>query len=440
MAAMGSAIGLANIWRFPYTVGVSGGGAFVFVYIGAILLLALPILIAELMVGRRGAASPPTAIARVAEESGRSRSWGWVGVILGGVGAVLTLSFYSVVGGWTMAYSLRTATGALSAASSDASVAAFEALNGSPLALLFWFSLFLLVTVVVSARGLRNGVERVVKTLMPALLVMLLVLVFYAAWAGDFARAIEFLFTPDFSQITGKTIMAAFGQAFFSIGVGLTNLMAYGAYIERTTSIPRSALMVVSADTVVALLAGLAIFPIIFAHGMEPGAGPGLVFITLPVAFGQITGGMIFGAVFFLLLFFAALTSSISMMEAPVSWLNERTRLSRSGSAILTGAISWLLGIFAVFSFNVWSGVYPLGDIALFAGKTFFDLYDFIVTNVMLPLGGVVIAIFVGWVMRATFSGEELFGEHPGLWHRLWLFLVRFVAPVILLAVFYDML
>ena len=439
MAAMGSAIGLANIWRFPYTVGVSGGGAFVFVYIGAVLILALPILIAELMVGRRGAASPPEAMARVAEESGHSRNWGWVGIVLGGFAAILTLSFYSIVGGWTIAYSAKTAIGHLGEVNNEASQNAFAALNADPLVLMFWFSLFLAVTVIVSARGIKKGVERVVKTLMPALLIMLLIMVGYAMWAGDFQRALNFMFTPDFSQINARTVMAAFGQAFFSIGVGVTNMMAYGAYIQRTTAIPRSALYVVGADTMVALLAGLAIFPIIFAYGLEPGAGPGLVFITLPVAFAQVPGGLIFGCVFFLLLFFAALTSSISMMEAPVSWLCDRTRLSRVKAALLTGGISWLLGIFAVLSFNVWADVYPLDSIAIFAGKTFFDLYDFTVTNVLIPLGGITIAIFVGWVMKTRFSSEELYGDQPNGWYRVWLFLVRFVAPVILAGVFYDM-
>ena len=440
MAAMGSAIGLANIWRFPYTVGVSGGGAFVFVYIGAVLILALPILIAELMVGRRGAASPPVAIARVAEESGHSRHWGWVGVLLGGFGAILTLSFYSIVGGWTLAYVARTASGALADVSAGDSQQAFDALNGDWPGLLAWFSVFLLVTVFVSAQGIHKGIERVVKTLMPALLVMLIVMVGYAMWAGDFRAAVDFMFTPDFSQINGRTIMAAFGQAFFSIGVGLTNLMAYGAYVQRSTSIPRSALIVVSADTGVALLAGLAIFPIIFAIGLAPGAGPGLVFITLPVAFGQITGGLLFGSVFFLLLFFAALTSSISMMEAPVAWLCDRTRISRARAALVVGGISGVLGIFAVLSFNVWADFYPLDNLALFAGKTFFDLYDFTVTNVLLPLGGIIIAVFVGWVMQRRFSSAELYGDKPTLGYSTWLFLVRFVAPLILLGVFYDML
>jgi NSS family neurotransmitter:Na+ symporter len=363
-----------------------------------------------------------------------------LGILLGGFGAVLTLSFYSVVGGWTIAYSVKMASGQLAAVNGDTSQNVFAALNADPVSLFLWFGAFLSITVWVSARGIHKGVERVVKILMPALLIMLLVMVAYAMWAGNFKQAVDFMFTPDFSQINTKTIMAAFGQAFFSIGVGATNLMAYGAYIERTTSIPRSALFVVGADTLVALLAGLAIFPLIFAFGLEPGAGPGLVFITLPVAFAQVTGGLVFGGMFFFLLFFAALTSSISMMEAPVSWLCDRTRLSRAGAAILTGGISGCLGIFAVLSFNVWAGVYPLDDIALFAGKTFFDLYDFTVTNVLLPMGGIIIAIFVGWIVQKRFSSAELYGDQPSRWYGIWLFLVRFVAPVILLGVFFDML
>jgi len=440
MAAMGSAVGLANIWRFPYTAGVSGGGAFVFIYLGAVLLLALPILIAELMVGRRGAAPPPRAMTQVAVESGRSPHWGWVGVILGGVGAILTLSFYAIVGGWTMAYVIKTGSGAMQGVSAEAAEGAFSALNADPVTLFIWFSVFIAVTVFISARGIRAGVERVVKVMMPALLVLLVIMVIYAMFVGDFAAAWRFMFTPDFSKVDSRIVMAAFGQAFFSVSVGATNLMAYGSYMMKTTSIPRSALIVVAADTGVALLAGLAIFPIIFAFGLEPGAGPGVVFITMPFAFGQIPGGLIFGSAFFILLFFAALTSSLSMMEAPVSWLNDRTPLSRPQAAILSGSISWGLGIMAVLSLNKWSNFYPLDGISIFSGKTFFDLYDFIVTNVLLPFGGIVIAVFAGWVIRKRFSSDELYGDRPTIWYYVWLFLVRFVAPVILLAVFIDML
>ena len=285
MAAMGSAVGLANIWRFPYTAGVSGGGAFVFVYIGAVLLLALPILVAELLVGRRGAAPPPRAMANVAEESGRSRHWGLVGVILGGIGAILTLSFYAIVGGWTIAYVLKMASGAMQGVSAAGAEQAFGDLNASAGTLFAWFTTFIVITGIVSARGINAGVERVVKVMMPMLLVLLVVMVVYAMFVGDFGAALEFLFTPDFTRLDSRIVMAAFGQAFFSISVGATNLMAYGSYMVKTTSIPRSALIVVAADTGVALLAGLAIFPIIFAFDLEPGAGPGVVFITHAIYF-----------------------------------------------------------------------------------------------------------------------------------------------------------
>ncbi len=440
MAAMGAAVGLANIWRFPYTVGVSGGGAFVFVYLAAVLLLALPLLIAELMVGRRAGAPPPRAMAQVAMESGHSRHWGLVGVILGGIGAILTLSFYAVVGGWTMSYVVKMGSGNLQDLTAETARSTFSALNADPLTLFVWFSAFILITVFVSARGINKGVEKAVKLMMPALLVMLVVMVIYAMFVGDFKAALKFMFTPDFSRVDSKIIMAAFGQAFFSLSVGATNLMAYGQYMLKSTPIPHSAFLVVLADTSVALLAGLAIFPIIFAFGLEPSAGPGVVFISMPFTFAQIPGGLIFGSIFFLLLFFAALTSSISMMEAPVSWLNDRTRLSRVQAALLSGTTSWILGILAVLSFNRWANFYPLNNIPLFAGKTFFDLYDFTVTNVLLPFGGIVIAIFVGWVMKQKYSRDELYGEHPTIGYRLWLFLVRFIAPVILLAVFVDLL
>ena len=440
MAAVGSAVGLANIWRFPYTAGVSGGGAFVLVYLGAVLLLALPLVIAELTLGRRGKAAPPQAISNVAVESGRSPSWGWMGVVLGGFGGMLALSFYAVVGGWTMAYVFELGSGSLKGVSTEQAQAAFGALNANPWALLSWFSVFIGATIFISARGIRAGVEKAVKLMMPALFIMLLVMVAYAIKVGDFRQAVHFLFTPDFSKVNASIVLAAFGQAFFSVSVGLTALVAYGSYIRRDTSIPQSALIIVCVDTLVALLAGLAIFPIIFAFGLEPDAGPGLVFITLPFVFGSIPGGQLFGSIFFVLLLFAALTSSIGMIEAPVAWLAERTRLKRTGAALLAGGVSWLLGVLAVLSQNRLSDFYPLDGIAIFSGKTFFDLFDFLVINIMMPVGGILIAIFAGWMMHKKFSQEELYGDSPTIWYGAWRFLVRYVAPLILLGVFLDML
>ena len=440
MAAVGSAVGLANIWRFPYSVGVGGGSAFVLVYLGAAVLLALPLVIAELTIGRRGKGAPPTAIRNVARESGLSPNWGWMGVILGGFGGIIALSFYSVVGGWTMAYALESARGTLQGVSIEGAQQAFGALNDNPWTLLAWFSVFIGATILISARGVNAGVERAVKLMMPALFVLLLLMVGYAARVGDFARALEFLFTPDFSKLDTSIVLSAFGQAFFSVSVGLTALVAYGAYIRRNMSIPQSALIIVSIDTLIAILAGLAIFPIIFAFGLEPDAGPGLVFITLPFVFGDIMGGQLFGTIFFVLLLFAALTSSIGMIEAPVAWLAERTRLGRTGAALLAGGISWSLGVLAVLSQNRLSDYYPLDGIGIFAGKTFFDLFDFLVINLMMPAGGILVAVFLGWRVKQRFSREELYGDSPSFWYGAWRFLLRYFAPLVLTGIFLHML
>ena len=440
MAAVGSAVGLANIYRFPYTAGVSGGGAFVLIYLAAVLLLALPLVIAELTVGRRGKAAPPQAISNVAQESGLSANWGWMGVILGGFGGMLVLSFYSVVGGWTMAFVVEMATGGMGDGSAEEARAIFGNLNSQPGVLIAWFTAFIGATIFISGRGIHAGVEKAVTLMMPALLIILVMMVFYAASVGNFSQAVEFLFTPDFSKVTTEVVLAAAGQAFFSVSVGLTALVAYGSYIRRTTSITQSALIIVGIDTLIAVLAGLAIFPIIFAFGVEADAGPGLVFITLPIVFTEMAGGQFFGTLFFLLLLFAALTSSIGMLEAPVAWLTERTRLNRTGAALLAGSVSWSLGILAALSFNLLSDFHPLGGIAMFAGKTFFDLFDFIVVNLLMPIGGILIAIFVGWLMKKKYSQEELYGDRPTFWFSAWRFLLRYFAPIVLLGIFIDML
>jgi NSS family neurotransmitter:Na+ symporter len=439
MATVGCAVGLGNIWRFPYSAGVNGGGAFVLVYIGAVILLALPVLMAELLIGRRGGASPPDAIEAVAVESGRSASWRWMGIILGGVGAVMALSFYGVVGGWTLAYVFKMGTGQLQGVDAAQAKQIFDLLNGTPESLYLWFTIFMAVTIYISTKGLHAGIERAVKFMMPALFVMLLVMVVYSMVVGDAAAALSFLFRPDFDKLNTTVILGAFGQAFFSVSVGITNVMAYGAYMQKQTNLPQSAAIVAGADTLVALLAGLAIFPIIFSFGLEPGAGPGLVFMTLPLAFGQIPGGLFFGCLFFLLLSFAALTSSIAMLEAPVSWLVDSVKVSRRSAALMAGGVAFFLGTFAALSFNVLSDVHPLGAISIFKDKNFFDLFDYFVINILMPLGGLLTAVFAGWVMKQKFSLDELYGGETNLSYRSWLFLVRFLAPLLLAYVFFDM-
>ena len=440
MACVGGAVGLGNIWMFPYKAGTNGGGAFVLIYIAAVMLLALPVCIAELMIGRRGGGGPPNAIARVAIESGHSKNWRWMGVILAGVGAIFALSFYSVVGGWTVAFAVKTATGQISGLEPDQIINLFDELNSNPVELYTWFCVFIGMTVYISSRGLHKGLEQAVKLMMQALFIMLIITVIYAAIIGDFAAALSFLFTPDFSKVDTQIVMTAFGQAFFSVSVGLTNLVAYGAYLKKEVNIPESATIICGADSLVAILAGLAVFPIIFANGIEPSSGPGLVFQALPLAFAQTSGGLIFGALFFILLFFAALTSSIAMIEAPVSWLCDETKLSRRMSAITVGAAGFVLGSLAALSFNVFSDIRPLSGIAMFSEKGFFDMFATIASDIIMPLGGLMIALFSGWVVKRKYSLEELFEDKNSRFHAIWLFLVRYFAPFLLILLFYQII
>ncbi|WP_116365263.1 sodium-dependent transporter [Parahaliea mediterranea] len=439
LAAMGSAIGLANMWRFPYTAGVSGGGAFVLIYLGAVLTVALPLLMAELLVGRRGQATPTLSISRASAESGASRGWTLMGY--GGLlAAVLVLAFYSVVGGWTLSYVAIAGSGGLQGQSAEALQALFDGLTASPGLMLLAYTAFLGITVALSSLGLQSGVERTVKLLMPALLVMLVGMVIYAAITGDFTRALAFLFVPDFSAVTPAIVLDAFGQAFFSISVGLTNLMAYGAYMSRSTSIVRSSAVIVGADTLVALLAGLAIFPVIFAHQLAPAGGPGLVFMSLPIVFGNVSGGLLLGTVFFLLLSFAALTSALCMLETPVSYLIDERHWRRRPATLAVGVVVWLLGLSCVLSFSYLAGVHPLGGLDYFQSMTFFDLFDFVVTRLLSPLIGACIALYVGWALARRVTAEELGLGQDTLPYRLWLLSVRFAVPAVLVGLCYSLL
>ena len=430
LAAIGAAVGLGNIWKFPYVVGVSGGGAFVLVYVICVVLIAVPILIGELLIGRLGSKSPPIAAAMVAEDSGRSRSWGvigWMGMIVG----YLIATFYSVIAGWTLAYIFKAATGFGGASSSEVA-GQFDTLLESPATLTIWHTLFLIFTLFIVARGLQGGIEKAVKLLMPSLFVMMIVMIGYAAVAGDFGAGLSFLFSTDFSKITPPTILAAIGQAFFSIGVAMGLMMAYGAYVPKTVSLTRASIIIAGADTLVAILAGLMIFPIVFANGLDPAEGPGLIFKTLPTAFAGMPGGVIFGTLFFILLAFAAVTSSISIIEPIVAYGRDRFGWTRIKSCIVFGILGWLIGMLSVFSFNIWSDITPLAMFKIFEGKTFYDLIDYVTANLLMPLGGILIALFVGWRLKKEHIENELVFSSPVI-AQAWLILVRFVAPAAIL-------
>jgi NSS family neurotransmitter:Na+ symporter len=342
LASVGFAVGLGNIWRFPYVTGQNGGSAFLFIYLAAALIIGLPLLITELSIGRRGKSSAPGSIVNVAKASGASRSWGLVGS-LGVFCAFIILSYYSVMSGWTLDYFFRAASGSLEGITAKESMEMFSALNNNPWKLLFWNTIIYLLVIFVVRQGVQAGIERAVKVLMPALFVILIVMMIYSAIAGDLMAATRFLLEPDFSKVTSSMIMQAVGQAFFSIGIGWGTLIVFGSYLPDDVSIPKSAVILIFADTFVALLAGFAIFPLVFGYGLTPTSGAGLAFETLPLAFGQMPGGAFFGALFFLLLITASLSSCIGIAESVVSWVSDKWNIERQKGILLTASMAWFL-------------------------------------------------------------------------------------------------
>ncbi|UCE62611.1 MAG: sodium-dependent transporter [Nitrospirota bacterium] len=426
LAATGAAVGLGNIWKFPYLTGEHGGSAFVLVYMLCVAALGIPMMMAEVMLGRRGRQSPVNTMQTLAEETGGSQWWqiiGWSGTVAG----VLILSYYSVIGGWTIAYVFKSAGGLFHGATAEGAQQLFEDFVSSPWIVFFWHSFFMVMTMVVVARGVKSGLEKAVQFLMPALFVLLLMVMGYSMTTGYFSKSLAFLFTPDFSRLSGTSMLTAMGQAFFSLSLGMGTIMIYGSYVPKGTSIAGTSCAIAGADTAVALIAGMAIFPIVFANGMEPGAGPSLIFQTLPVAFGQMTGGLVFGVLFFVLLLVAAWTSSISLIEPAVTLLIERFAMTRAAASFWCGVLTWLLGLGTIFSFNIWSGT------TLF-NMTFFGLLDFLTSNLMLPLGGILIAVFAGWIMTQDSSQSELNITNPR-GYKAWILLIRFIAPIAVLIV-----
>jgi NSS family neurotransmitter:Na+ symporter len=415
LASIGAAVGLGNIWRFPYTLGTSGGSAFVLVYVLAILLVATPIMISEMIIGRHARASAPTAMRKVAMESGTSSHWGLLGW-MGLFALFLVLSFYSVVAGWTAAYLVKSATGSIAGLSAAEVSAGFGDFTHDSGTVIFWHFLFTATTVFIVSRGVKIGLERVVRVLMPALFITLIALVINSAFIGDFSSTIDFLFTADLSKLTPAVVLAATGQAFFSVNVGIGIIVALG-------------------DTMVALLAGLAIFPIVFANDLDPNGGPGLIFVTLSTAFAKMPAGALLGAGFFLMLLFAALTSSISMLETMTARTIEIRGMTRIKAAAGIGTCTFLTGLITVFSFSSWENLYLLDSIPAFAGKTPFNLIDYAVSNILMPLGGMFYALFAGWWLSRNTAVYEM-GVGDGAIFKLWLLLVRVVAPVAVAAIF----
>ncbi len=435
LAAVGFAVGMGNIWRFPYQLGENGGAAFLVVYLLCALGIGLPLLITEISMGRRGGASASKSVINVANEAGASTRWGFIGN-LGIFCAFIILSYYTVLSGWTLDYFVKAATGTFDGVDADTTGAMFSALLANPWVLMFWNTVVHVLIIVVIRQGVQSGLERAVKILMPALFGAIVVMVLYGMVAGDMASAVKFLFEPDFSKITFGTLMAAIGQAFFSIGIGMGSLIVFGAYMPKDFSIPRCSTYVIVMDTGVALLAGLAIFPLVFAYGLDPSGGPGLIFQTLPLAFGQMPGGQLFGSVFFVLLITAALSSCLGLAEGVTNWLDEHMNIPRKAGVLWISGTAWILGIASILGFSVWKdGWESLGLlywIPSYDGLDIFDTLDTLAANNLLLIGGALSAIFFGWLVPRALKLEEI-NVKDGLFFGFWRFMIRFVIPPILI-------
>jgi NSS family neurotransmitter:Na+ symporter len=420
MAAAGSAVGLGNIWKFPYITGVNGGGAFVLVYLVCIALVGLPIMMAELMIGRH---TRRDAVGAFIHLQGRRSLWlsaGWVGI----AAAFLILSYYSVVAGWTLDYVFRAVRGSFVGLPPEKIEGLFDGLVGNGGQQILWHFVFIILCLGIVIGGVQKGIERWSKILMPALFLLLLLLfvngmLSKGAWAG-----LSFMFRPDFHKLTPGAVLEALGHAFFTLSLGMAAMITYGSYLNRQEDLLAAGLRVVVLDTLIALMAGLAIFPVVFAVGLEPAAGPGLIFKTIPVVFSRIPGGYILAILFFLLLAFAALTSAISLLEAQVAYLIDERDWDRGRATTFMAALAFVVGIPTALSQNV------LANWHLIDGRNFFDSVDLVASNYLLPISGLLIAVYVGWFWSGTEEKEELIAGGAGWVYPTWHFLIRYVAPV----------
>ena len=427
LAAAGSAVGLGNIWKFPYIAGENGGGAFVLVYLACIALVGVPIMIAEVLIGREGRQSPINTMRFLTQQHRRRPTWvliGWMGVLAG----FLILSYYAVIAGWAIYYILRMADGTFHGVSAEYASQAFNELLANPWQMLLWHTLFMAITIYIVGRGVIRGLESAIRWFMPLLFVLLLVLLGYGMTSGGFAQGVDFMFRFEWESVTGEAFLIAMGHAFFTLSLGMGAIMAYGAYVPSSASITGTVVTIAALDTVVAIAAGLAIFPIVFANGLEPGQGPGLMFVTVPLAFGQLPLGALFGTVFFILVSFAAITSAISLTEPALAYLVEEYNAKRSRVAVTLGVCCWLLGIGTVLSFNEWSDFHVVGDL------TIFDFLDHL-QNIMLPLGGLFIILFALYALPREVVQSQLRLSNRAQ-EILWRVLGGVVAPLGVLAVF----
>lgn len=420
-ATSSAAIGLGNIWKFPYITGVNGGGAFVLVYLICVAILGVPIMIAEIMIGRRARLNPANAMKQIAIQSKCRPQWGMVGGLTV-LAAFLILSYYSVIAGWALDYVVQSIRGSFYLANAEVVSQLFNNLVSNPWRVTFWHTVMMLSIIVVVTLGVERGLERSMRYMLPSMFVLLLIVIFYAIHTGFFKEGFEFLFYLKFENLTSQGVLIALGHAFFTLSLATGSIMMYGAYVPRYVYIPFAAIMITLADTVTALMAGLAIFPIVFANGLEPSSGPGLIFQTLPLAFGHMSFGLFFASLFFIMVVFAGFLSAVSLLEPPVAWIIENYKLKRSKATLLVGVSTWLLGFGTIFSFNIASDFKLLG-------KNFFELLDHVTANFMLPIGGLLIALFAAWKMKKSFVIEEI-NHNQGIAYQLLYFILGYITPI----------
>jgi NSS family neurotransmitter:Na+ symporter len=419
---------LGNIWKFPYIAGENGGGAFVLIYLVCIALVGIPIMISEVLMGREGRSSPIHTMRTLAKKAGRSERWallGWLGVITG----FLILSYYAVIAGWALNYVWLTANGTFDGASADSVAQAFTDLQADPLQMIAYQTAFMVVTIWIVGRGVTAGLEKAIQWFMPALFILLIVLLIYSFNSGGFAQGWAFMFDFKWEAVGPEAWLIAMGQAFFTLSLGMGTMMAYGAYVPEDAKLSTTVVTIALLDTLVAIAAGLAIFPIVFANGLEVSQGPGLTFVTLPLAFGQLPFGALFGAIFFVLISFAAITSAISLTEPALAYLTEEYNAKRQRVAISLGVVCWLLGLGTVFSFNIWSDIFIVGEL------NFFGFVDYLSQNIMLPLGGMLITIFAVWLLPKEMVNRQL-GISSTAMFWAWRIVAGIVAPLGVLAIF----
>ena len=418
LAAIGSSVGLGNMWKFPYITGMYGGAAFFLLFIVCLVLIGLPILLAELAIGRGGRGDTSTSFDRLS----RNRIWGRLG-FLSVIGAFIIMSFYAVVAGWTLHYTAISFSGSLYDGRDYSAIFASFTSGWAPL---YWQFAVMAICTFVLYKGIAKGIEAFNKVLIPLLVIILIVLMVRALTLPNAMDGVRFFLEPDFSKLTPQSALVALGHAFFSLSLGMGTMLTYGAYVDKKQSLPTASWAIGAGDLLYALLAGLIIFPTAFSIGIEPGQGPGLVFMALPGAFQAMPFGGLISGFFFIVLAVAALTSAVSILEVPVAYARNKWDWSRNKAVVWVGVIVFLVGIPAALSVGG-----PLGDATLL-GKTFFDWMDYLSANVLLPIGGMVVTLFAGYAWKR--AGEE--AGISGVIYRVWMIMLRYVAPIIILLIF----